>query len=195
MPSTNPAHPRPGLVHICLTSPSTWGISPTLEVSAPRDPEGLCRGQGFSMKLLAKSTYQRCWVPGCFLGEHSLQVNYKLSTKKWCLTIGIGANVWGFITWQCEIIWNPNIREPQQRVDVEASNVFLIDGTPTQSCACKSQSVWYTIQRAFGELRPWPSMHPKILVQALGKENCYSSSTNALTSIDIYEYWRVILSI
>ena len=68
MPNTNPAHPRPDLVHICLTSPSTWGISPTVEVSAPRDPEGLCRGQGFSMKLLAKSTYQRCWNPGWFLG-------------------------------------------------------------------------------------------------------------------------------
>lgn len=44
MPNTNPAHPRPDLVHICLTSPSTWGISPTVEVSAPEGSRGPLQG-------------------------------------------------------------------------------------------------------------------------------------------------------
>ena len=90
----------------------------------------------------------------------------------------------------CEIMWNPNIREPQQRVDFEASDVFLIDGTPTQSCACKSQSVWYTI-------------HPACVWRATAmafnasKDPCASLGQGKLLQfqhkcIDIYWHLRVL---
>ena len=126
------------------------------------------------------SLHQHGWgLPGWFLGKHPLlHVNYEVLTGKRCLCIGIGSNVWDYKT-------------PYSRATAKCWCFFELGQLGMSFCLmvhlprttrAKVKSVWYAIQRAFG--RPWPSMHPKILVQALGKENC--SSTTALTCIDIY---------